>query len=414
MKRFLYGVLLLLLCQHLKAQREYFLYLQSDDGQPFYLRMNDKTWSSTASGYLILSKMRDSSYTFRVGWPGKPDQQPFFTVAQQGRDRGLLLKNFGADGWGLFDWQTLQIIRTDAAAASTGVAKMEPKQVSAFTDVLSRAANDPSLRMREVKEQPAADSVKTQPSTDIVHTALATDSAKSEIATAPRKESTEPSTTTVVGIDSGKSQKADTAMAIVPATQEPVRTEEKERQEVEVVKAVDYSRTRVSRKSESSTTEGFSVIYNDVFPNGTVDTIRITIPPVTTAAVTVAETAPATAPADQQFLDIEVSAVDSVKRGNDCPSKATEPDFLRTRKRMAAETADDGMLKEARKAFDQKCYSVKQVRNLGMLFLNDAARFQFFELASRHVSDLENFGSLGEELKNEYYLRRFRAVQEKL
>ncbi|MCR6720247.1 MAG: hypothetical protein NVV59_08090 [Chitinophagaceae bacterium] len=164
MNRILISLLALILSQHVSAQKDYFLYLQSEGGQPFFIRMNDQTYSSTSNGYLILSRMRDSSYTFRLGWPGKPDEQPYFTVRVAAKDRGLLIKNFAGEGWGLFDLQSLEVLKSHPAPETNSSVRLEPRQVSNFTDVLAKAANDPSLRMKEVKvEKPTAEEeIKTE------------------------------------------------------------------------------------------------------------------------------------------------------------------------------------------------------------------------------------------------------------
>src|SRR6266496_1228011 len=92
----------------LMAQKIYFVYLQTEDHQPFFVRMNEKVYSSTASGYLILSKLIDSVYNYKVGFPGKNVDLNFSTVINK-KDHGFLLRNFGDKGWGLIDLQTLSI-----------------------------------------------------------------------------------------------------------------------------------------------------------------------------------------------------------------------------------------------------------------------------------------------------------------
>ena len=53
------------------SQRIYFIYLQSEMQQPFFVKLGDKLQSSSASGYLILSRLKDSTYTFAVGLPAR-------------------------------------------------------------------------------------------------------------------------------------------------------------------------------------------------------------------------------------------------------------------------------------------------------------------------------------------------------
>ena len=77
---------------------------------------------------------------------------------------------------------------------------------------------------------------------------------------------------------------------------------------------------------------------------------------------------------------------------------------------MAAETNDDGMVDEAKKYFKTKCFAVSQIKNLSALFLNDNGKYKFFDAAYAHVSDPDNFSSLVAELKDEYYINRFKAM----
>ena len=89
------------------AQKVYFIYLQTDDNNPFYLKMNDKIYSSATSGYLILSNLADSTYNFSIGFPSSQSESRF-TVTVASKDRGYLIKKFES-GLALFDLQNLTI-----------------------------------------------------------------------------------------------------------------------------------------------------------------------------------------------------------------------------------------------------------------------------------------------------------------
>src|SRR5688500_1695216 len=184
MKSFVCCLILLVSCLESFSQNTYFIYIQSETDHPFFVQINEKTYSSTASGYLILSKLKDSSYSFKVGFPQNkwPDQR--FSMDIKSRDRGFLLKNFGEKGWGLFDLQTMGVqMSVENAVDKAG--KTEMREVSAFTNILSKAANDPSLKDKPVfavnkkeektvisqpvvKEEPVA--LKEQPVIDAVST----------------------------------------------------------------------------------------------------------------------------------------------------------------------------------------------------------------------------------------------------
>src|SRR6266705_1571223 len=82
------------------AQKVYFIYLQSETSQPFVVKMDEKIYSSTASGYLILSKLRDSLYNFSIGFPQNKLPGQNFSIAIRRKDYGYLVKNFAEKGWG--------------------------------------------------------------------------------------------------------------------------------------------------------------------------------------------------------------------------------------------------------------------------------------------------------------------------
>ncbi len=95
---------------------------------------------------------------------------------------------------------------------------------------------------------------------------------------------------------------------------------------------------------------------------------------------------------------------------SDCKATADDDDFLKLRKKMAAQKTNENMIVVAKKAFNAKCYTVEQVNNLSVLFLNDEGRYNFFDAAYPRVLDSPNFGSLISKLTDEYYINRFKAM----
>jgi hypothetical protein len=460
MKRLFCCLSLMLVLSTGFAQKQYFIYLQTEGEQSFFVKMNDKVYSSTPAGYLILSQLRDSTYHFRVGFPQNkwPEQQ--FTVPVKGNDHGFLLKNFGDKGWGLYDLQSLSVQMGNDAAS--GTVKTEMRPVSAFTEVLSRASNDPSLRERPVQvKSEEKQSVEAQ--TAIVKETVAPpkqEPVSNPVTTAAKTADTPVNKGADAGIkaDTGKAVAAVTqpsatqlppakdTIAIAPKEEKAVVTEavvpEAKKQEVhmgvdttetkkteqvtaaiveqkkkEPVEADTFKRSTVVKRSESSTSEGIGATYIDQGAEGRNDTIRITIPnpkPKSPPAVV-------TKPAEQKkFLDITTNDKDAstaVPIGSArttpkarCQSTAGESDFLKLRKKMAAGKNDDAMMTEAKKAFKEKCYSSEQVRNLGNLFLTEPGKFQFYEAAYPTVSDPDRFAPLESEFKDPYFIHRFKSL----
>jgi hypothetical protein len=77
---------------------------------------------------------------------------------------------------------------------------------------------------------------------------------------------------------------------------------------------------------------------------------------------------------------------------------------------MAAGDNDDDMVNAAKKVFKSRCFTTEQVKNLSFLFLKDAGKYKFFDLAYAFVSDSYNFSSLETQLTDTYFISRFKVM----
>ena len=157
MKRLVLVLFFIKFCLLSFSQRVYYIYIQSEAEQPFYVKMNEKIVSSASKGYLILSNLRDSTYNFAVGFAGNKSIEQKFAVTVKGNDHGYLLKNFNEKGWGLFDLQTMSV-KMNLSDAEIATEKKVPvkKDQSVFTQILAKAADDSTLL-----EKPDLSSVRT-------------------------------------------------------------------------------------------------------------------------------------------------------------------------------------------------------------------------------------------------------------
>lgn len=401
MNRFFLSLILSLFVSVAFSQRVYFVYLQNESSQPFYVKLNGKTFNSGKDGYIVVPRLIDSTYELSIGSSDNKLVEQKFALKINAQDHGYLLKGLEDKSWGLFDLQNLSVIRPSSSVAAI---PKETRQVSAFTDVLSRAASDPTLKekpieiVKEEKPAVAIPVVKEEKPLDVQPVIVQQEIKKDTITTI----------TPVINVPEVKPELPVIVKETNPVKEEvlPVAVEEA------------YRKSTVIRRSESSTTEGLGLTFIDEFSNGSSDTIRLLIPNGAVASVQAVSPITPTVEqkkSEQRFLNIESDpsvsiSTSKVFRKNDCISVATESDFLKLRKKMAAETKADAMLAEARKGFKAKCYTVAQIKNLGTLFLNEEGRYRFFDEAFLHVSDKENFSSLVSELKEEYYINRFNAM----
>lgn len=442
------------------AQKLYFVYLQTESDQPFYIKMNEKVYSSSASGYLILPKLRDTTYQLTLGFAQNkwPEQQYTITIAR--KDHGFLVKHFGEKGWGLFNLQTLEIIQP--AAGKTTATGTAGNGVSGFTEILSKAADDPSLK--EIPAKPPVETKKaevttadTKPAAEVVITprdnkpadAPAIPDSKPTTATTKQEEAiTKPVVEKAVVAEQPKTEPAATTTA---GTTNPVAVKEEQKPEIkaevkntgapaEEMKTTagnteapqeEYKMSQVTRRSESSTTEGFGLVYLDRFADGTTDTVRLLIPNPKPAVATIkeepreekkmldipveitkVEEKPATeapAAATPPAAETKIAETKPAEKVH-CPEVAAEADFFKLRKAMAAAESDDEMILEAKKYFKQKCFTTAQVKNLGTLFLTDQGKYNFYDAAYPFAADMANYSTLQAELKDEYYINRFKAM----
>jgi len=142
-----------------KAQQTHYIYIQTNDKQPFYVKLNQKVYSSSASGYLILSKLVDSTYNLSIGFPKNEWAQQSFTCVVDKNDVGYLLKDFGDKGWGLFNLQTLDVTMAGNAVTNKNIVKEE--RTDSFSNMLSAVVKDPAIKEKEV--------VKPEVKQDTVH-----------------------------------------------------------------------------------------------------------------------------------------------------------------------------------------------------------------------------------------------------
>lgn len=384
------------------AQKIHFVYLQSENGLPFYLKMSDKIYSSTTSGYIILSNLVDSTYVIYLGFPAAELKESKFNITVDGKDKGYLIKNTD-NSLNLFDLQSLTVVKPQEQA--TGNVIYEARS-DAFTTLLAKASGDPSLLFVPVVAK--KDVAKNEEKKDIVSTGP-------EVSNIPEKIEDK------VLIQDTVSLKQDVSKT-------PVSDKQKEKQENKQVPKVvtntvdaavnntpdeEYKRSAVKKYSESSTSEGFGLVFFDSHES-VIDTIRLLIP---NPKITIRNEEPI-AKEQSQFLEIKKDTTQEVpvtKPGiktlqNQCKTTASDNDFFRLRKNMAAKESDEAMVEEAKKQFKSKCFSTEQIKNLSPLFLTSAGKYLFFDAAYMHVSDRDQFTTLQTQIKDEYYVKRFKAL----
>ena len=381
MKNFLQILLLLLLSTALHAQQYYFAYVQTDNKQPFYVKVNDKLLSSSASGYVVIPKLSSGSYSVTFGFPKEKFPQQVINLNIAAADAGFLLKDFGAKGWGLFNLETMQVSMNNSAGNSVITSAVGNDDV--FSNSLSGAAN-------------------TDLSSPKKTTTVTIAEAKTVVAKDEKKVSNSKTENVIKKIGSssdvdGKSytyldvtgSKNDTINVFIPANK--VTSSTAPVKELSIIK---------EEKSEAKEDKPKKFLDIDMDKPSPSNVVIETAPKITQPAIS------------KEVIKQQNEKKDKpiVSFNSDCKATADENAFLKLRKRMAASSSDDAMLDAAKKTFKNTCFSVEQIKNLSPLFLNDTGKYNFFDAAYPHIYDSQNFGTLQSLLTDPYYISRFKAM----
>lgn len=417
---------LFLLCTGLSsvAQDNHFVYLQSDNGEPFYVRLDGKLYSSTASGYIILPKLKSSDYEVRIGFPKDAFPEETFLISVNGENEGYLLTN-KAGKWVLENYQTRKQVTgiSDEEPVQKEATTREPIETDVFSSMLAEVIKDSSILK-------------------IHHGTASEDSAKKEEITV--RQSFEKSLTP--SEDPAKRiwplPAGDTSATIAGNIQDSAQPTE----------------DPVVRSLMVNTTGGQEMVYIDRQHD---DTIRLLMPVSTVIPAPVQKARIIYQPREKTDSDLTITpavaastpksasvkpktktnpdttqiqariiykdepvatGINKEESGNlagepagnpGCTDIAGEKDFLRLRKRMAGERDKYRMIELARRSFRIKCYSTEQIRNLSFLFLDDEGRYQFLDAAYPYIYDKDMFYTLESLLTDSYYINRFKAMLHK-
>lgn len=352
------------------AQQNRFLYIQTENKQPFYVSIDNVILSSSASGYLIIPKLQEGTYQLNIGFPKNEWPRQVITYKAGKKDEGVLLKNFGDQGWGFYNLQSAET--TMAASTKSTPAVAEAEDDDSFTQVLSEVVNTPDLKIKEKIPDPIPVFVPETKKTEPVVAPASVVARLSENMNEQGREYTY--------ITDG-----DTVSIFIPFAAN-----------------VDLSASTTSTRVDS--------VIAPVTPVADERSVINQSPPVvsTPSAIPNLENSDKPLPTVETKVTQKASGVNMIN--SDCRANASDEDFMKLRKKMASEENEVKMVVVAKKAFKAKCYSTSQLKNLSVLFLNDSGRFQFFESAYPFVLDSNNFTGLQSQLTDPYYITRFEAL----
>src|SRR2546423_311331 len=289
------------------AQKVFFIYLQTEDNIPFYAKMSDKVYTSTSSGYLTLSNLTDSTYQITIGFPSLQEDSKF-NIPLKGKDRGFLIRH-PDNNLVLYDIETSSIIKPLPDPSKVNISY--EKRTDEFTALLSKASGDSSLLYIPIAVKSEVNTKGSEPPQTV---ALKSEEAKSKTEVqrtkseerADNSNSFLKSDTVVSTISKPKTENnhVDTVLEAKIEKQPEVKQDITRQQPVidspVISHTITYKKSKVIRYSESSTSEGFGLVFFDEGEENT-DTIRLTIP---NPKIQFREPDSETKQNSRQFLDI--------------------------------------------------------------------------------------------------------------
>jgi Domain of unknown function (DUF4476) len=405
--KFVSGLLFCFACSLGAVAQQHFVYIQTEGRQTFYAQVDSTIFSSSASGYLILGQLPDSSYKIIIGFPKNewPAQQYSFVI--KNNDPGFLLKYTG-DKWVLADLESTNIIKPDMDDHSADVVD---ERTDPFATMLSNAVDDPSLKQKlvpiEVKLT-AADSIHAA-----AEAALPLRSVITKISSRRILGGTEMTYTDVLG------DEADTIKIFLP-TVKKIKQPNNNPLIVQATVPDDNTATQPLVKSTKNKSQDQHFLNMSVTPETNVAPAPV-VKLVTTTNNKVADTATATpavvvtntivAPAAVIKKDTAIAATAPHPMVNsECKNLASQEDFIKLRRKMVDQKNDNDMLAVAKKEFRTRCFTTEQIKNLGAIFFGDQGKYNFFETAYEIVADGQNYEILKSQLSDPYYVARFEAL----
>ena len=403
----------------LNAQQNHFVFIQSETRQPFNITINNKVYSSTASGYVIVPKLLAGIYSISVGFGGNiiPDQS--FNIVVLQKDLGYTLKNVDQKGWALLNLQTFE-------TTYAGNNFKQSPVVAANNNKVTKLQSNASERTF----QPEVNSPLPNATTNQVDTLALVQTTPLPVTNSViiGDEKIKKAITETPGIQASKEPAKEEVVANEKKIEEPQSLSKKETAANSTLSKNLTVKSRITKISELKGGEAIYITFVDESVNQS-DTISVLIPDNIRQETREDKLVDKS---DFKFLDIKSPTLKDVsqpgtsskadEKVNDavkpsiksivanCSTNATNDDFFKLRRKMAAAIDNDAMIAEAKKIFKGMCFSTAQVKNLAYLFLTDQSRYQFFDVAYPAVADPVNFNLLSVMLSDAYYINRFKAM----
>lgn len=385
LKFFTVLIFLLCTCCLLHAQK-HFIYIQSENQQPFAVVLNGKVFSSSDYGYIIIPKLADGKYDFTISFPMNKFPEQTFSCTVNKKDEGYALKN-GTNGWALENLQTQKALANTTA---------ETEKKNAFGNMLSDVVNDSTLTKKTL---PPADTVSKNNTSDITDSLLQ-----------PQKISEAAADTGINMLFVDKTLTgSDTVNIFIPV--ETAAANQAIPQQNNSVQNADTVTQQINLPADTA------VINNT---NNAIDTTAHETgnpfykPDENNTAANANNNAGVlnannnNSAASNQSSTINSNSSSAVRQ--DCAKMITDDELNKLKRKMFSHSDDKEMIAYAVKYLNNKCITTDQVKSLGRLFSSDDGRYNLFDALYALTYDYGNYASLSSQIIDPYYKKRFQAM----
>lgn len=356
-KQFIIAAILLAHCMLTQAQQNHFIYIQSEDKQPFYVVLNGKQYNSTITGYGIIPKLTQGQYNVEVNAvKNRTVTRVNFTCSIHERDMGYLLKSIEGKGFTLIDLQTQQVVEPTQTISDGKTA-----YTTNFGEMLADVTNDPSL-----KNKNNIPVFNTAPSNNNI-----------PVSVVKIDENNTSQTTLYTYVDVQKNGKVDTIRISI-----------------------------AKNKTDTNAMAAKTIIKKDTLI--IMDTIKIT----TTLSTKDSAISTPTAVGSNNIPTTQSNTIKPVYNPN-CRALAGVEEVEKLKRSFVQQASEEDMILLAKRQFEKKCFTTAQIQSLGRLFLSDATRFQFFKAAYPYIYDIDQASSLQQQLADTYYISLFQSLLKK-
>ena len=345
---------------------QHYVFIEAEGQQPFYLKKNGETYSSTGTGFVILSKLNTKDLEFIIGFPNNLFPEVVFRVKELVKDRGFFLKQTENKGWVLVDRSSSELISGGMVAAKTNITTAS--STIGFAELLVDVTGDKTLADRSsLVNVPAV-----KPATDNIKNKATSSVSKSQAGPKQNNKST--------GLGSIRSYiQSDDSLALRITYFEKGAKDNWDTIYVEIEKMLEKASPSPSVKMD---------LNNEAVVNS--------------------------APKIKESMNVIAAAESELNLPADCVNPIALPkDIRELQRKISRASSFDAQIDIAVKALSEKCFTTKQVKELGTSFWDEQNRLTFFTRAKKWVVDPALYGELEKSFLQEGSIKAFREMMKK-